>query len=167
MRPIHQLSSITENPFDTETLTENTFVTELNVIGKGGSWSVIGGTHTQSIIDRRKSIIHSGVITQLITNHRQMSLKADSFPFDKEQTQTLMLTSFVEAFLARNRNIGTTSILGSRRPNNSQLIAPRMHEDISVRDNVRSTVRNDVDIADKLDTTVDGLTTDERNTESA
>ena len=37
MRPIHQLSSITENPFDTETLTENPVVTELNVIGKGGS----------------------------------------------------------------------------------------------------------------------------------
>ena len=34
MRPIHQLSSITENPFDTETLTENPVVTELNVIGK-------------------------------------------------------------------------------------------------------------------------------------
>ena len=75
-----------------------------------------------------------------------------------------MLTSFVEAFLARNRNIGTTSILGSRRPNNSQLIAPRMHKDISGRDNVRSTVCNDVQIADNLDTPVDGLTTDDRNT---
>ena len=36
MRPIHQLSSITDNPFDTETLTENPVVTELNVIGQGG-----------------------------------------------------------------------------------------------------------------------------------
>ena len=42
-----------------------------------------------------------------------------------------------------------------------------MHEDISGRDNVWSTVRNDVQIADKLDTTVDGLTTDERNTASS
>ena len=78
-----------------------------------------------------------------------------------------MLTSFVEAFLARNRNIGTTSILGARRPNHGQIIAPRMHEDISGRDNVRSTVRNDVQIADKLDTTVEGFTTDERNTASS
>ena len=77
-----------------------------------------------------------------------------------------MLTSFVEAFLARNRNIRTTSILGARRPNHSRIIAPGMHEDISGRDNVRSTVRNDVRIADKLDTTVDGNTTDERNTSS-
>ena len=36
MRQIHQLSSITDNPFDTETLTENPVVTELNVIGQGG-----------------------------------------------------------------------------------------------------------------------------------
>ena len=57
MRLIHQLSSMTENPFNTETLTENPVVTELNVIGQGGSWAVIEGTHTQSIIDGRKGII--------------------------------------------------------------------------------------------------------------
>ena len=34
-RPIHQLLSLAENPFDTETLTENPVVTELNVIGQG------------------------------------------------------------------------------------------------------------------------------------
>ena len=88
-----------------------------------------------------------------------MSLKGDSFPFDKEKTQTLMLTSFVESVLARNRNIHKTSILGARRQNHSRIIAPGMHKDISGRDNVQSTVRNDAQIADKLDTTVDGLTT--------
>ena len=41
MRPIHKLSSITDNLFDTETLTENPVVTELNVIGQGGSRAVI------------------------------------------------------------------------------------------------------------------------------
>ena len=44
MRPIHQLSSITDNPFDTETLTENPVVMEINVIGQGGSRAVIRGT---------------------------------------------------------------------------------------------------------------------------
>ena len=78
-----------------------------------------------------------------------------------------MLTYFVEDFLARNRDIGTTSILGARRPNHSQILAPGMHEDISGRDNVQSTVRNDVREADKLNTTVDGLTTNERNMESS
>ena len=41
-----------------------------------------------------------------------------------------------------------------------------MHEDISGRDNVRSTVRNDVRIANKIYTNVEGFTTDERNTAS-
>ena len=34
--PIHQLSSISKNPFSTETFTENPVVTELNFIGQGG-----------------------------------------------------------------------------------------------------------------------------------
>ena len=75
-----------------------------------------------------------------------------------------MFTPFVGAFLARNRDIGTKCILGARRPNHCRIFAPGMQEDISGRDNVRNTVRNDVRIADKLDTTVDGLMTDERNT---
>ena len=62
--------AITDNPFDTETLTENPTVTELNVIGQGGSQAVIGGTHTESIIEGRKDIIHGDVITQMITNSR-------------------------------------------------------------------------------------------------
>ena len=41
-----------------------------------------------------------------------------------------------------------------------------MHEDISGRDNVRSSVRNDIHKADKLDTTVEVFTTNERNTAS-
>ena len=96
-----------------------------------------------------------------------MSLKGDHFPFDKEETLTLMLTYFVEAFLTRNQNIRTTSIVGARRPNHSRIFSPGMHEDISGGDNVRSTVRNDIRIADELDTTVEGFTTDERNTASS
>ena len=78
-----------------------------------------------------------------------------------------MLTSFVEDFLARNRNIRTTSIVGARRPNHSRIFPPGMHEDISGRDNVLSTVRNDARIVDKLDTSVEGFTTNERKTASS
>ena len=159
--------ALTENPYNTESLTESPIVTELSMIGQGGPRAVIGGTHTQSIIEGRKDIILGDVIAHMITNPRQVSLKGDSFPFDKEQAQTLMLTSVLEALLARNRNIGTTSILGARRTNQSQIFAPGMHTDIYGRDNVRSTVHNDVREADKLDTTVDGPTTDERNTASS
>ena len=168
MRPVvTEPLAITENSFNIEPLTENLIVTELNVIGQGGSRAAIGGTHTQSIIEGRKNIIHGDVITHMITNPRQISLKGDSFPFDPEQAQTLMLTSLIEALLARNRNIGTTSILGARRTNQSRIFAPGMHGDISGRDNARSTVRNDVREADKLNTNVDGPTTDERNTASS
>ena len=42
-----------------------------------------------------------------------------------------------------------------------------MHKDISGRDDVRSTVCNDVREADKLDTTIDGPTNDKRSTASS
>ena len=42
-----------------------------------------------------------------------------------------------------------------------------MNEDILSGNNVRSTVRSDVRIADKLDTTVEAFTTDKRNTASS
>ena len=84
MRPVvTEPLAITENPFNTELLTENPIVTELNVIGQGGSRAVIGGTHTQNIIEGRKDIIHGDVITHMITNPRQIYLKGDSFPFNK------------------------------------------------------------------------------------
>ena len=79
----------------------------------------------------------------------------------------LMLTSTIEAFLARNTNIGTTSILGASQTNQSRIFAPKMHGDISGRDNAQSNVRNDVRKADKLGTTVDRPTTDEWNTASS
>ena len=103
----------------------------------------------------------------MITNPRQISLKGDSFLFNKEQAQTLMLTSLLEALMARNWNIGTTSILGASRTNHSQIFAPGMHKDISGRDNVQITAHNDVREADKLDATVDGPTTNEQNTASS
>ena len=95
-----------------------------------------------------------------------MSIKGDSFTFDKEETPTLMLTSFVETFLTRNLHICTTSIVGARRPNHSRIFTPGMHKDISGGYNVRSNVCNDVQIADKLETTVESFMTDERITAS-
>ena len=78
-----------------------------------------------------------------------------------------MVTSLIEALLASNGNIRSASILGANRTNQIRIFAPGMHEDISGRDDVRSTVRNDVGETDKLDATVDGSTTNERNTASS
>ena len=103
----------------------------------------------------------------MLTNPTQVSLGSDYFTFDPEQAQTLMVTSLIESLLASNGNIRSASILGSSRTNQSRIFDPGMHEYISGRDNVRSTVHNDVREADKLDTTVDRSTTDERNTASS
>ena len=92
---------------------------------------------------------------------------SDSFPFDPDQAQTLMVVSLIDALLASNGNIRLASILVASRTNQSRIFAPGMHKDISGRDNVRSTVRNDVRKAGKLDTTVDRPTTDERNMASS
>ena len=99
----------------------------------------------------------------MITNPSEVSLKIGYFPFNPEQAQTLMVTSLIEALLASNGNIRSTSILGASRTNQSRIFDPGMHEDISGRDDVQSTVRNDVREADKLNTTVDGPTTNKRN----
>ena len=155
--------TITENPFNPETLTEDPVVTELDLIGQGGPRTVSRETHTQSIIGGREKIVHADFITHMLTNPTKVLLGSDSFLFDPEQAQTLMVTSLIEALLARNGNIRSTSILGASQTNQSRILAPGMHEDISGRDDVRNTVCNDVREADKLNTTVDGPSTNERN----
>ena len=156
--------TLAENPFNPEPLTENPVVIELNFIGQGRPPAVSRETHTQSIIEGRENIVHADVITHMLTNPTRVSLGSDSFPFDPEQAQTLMVTSLIEALLASNGNIRSTGILGASRANQSRIFPPGMHKDISGRDNFQSTVRNDVREVDKLDTTVDGSMTDERNT---
>ena len=83
MRPIHQISSIRRNPFSTEAL-KSPVVTELNLIGQGEPRAIESGIHTQSIIDGRNEIIQSDIMTHLFTDHIQMPLKSDSFPFHKK-----------------------------------------------------------------------------------
>ena len=97
----------------------------------------------------------------MLTNPEQMSLESDSFPFDPLQAKALMVTSLVESFLASNGNVRSASIIGASRPDQSRIFAPGMNEDISRRDDVQSTVRNDVGEADKLDTTIEQSSTDE------
>ena len=54
MRPIHQLSAISRNPFNKDAFLETLnlpVVTELNLIGQGNPWTIESGIDTQSIID--------------------------------------------------------------------------------------------------------------------
>ena len=59
------------------------------------------------------------------------------------------------------------NIIGASRPDQSRIIAPGTNEDISSRDDVRSTVRSDVGEADKLDAAVQRSSFDEWNTASS
>ena len=77
-----------------------------------------------------------------------------------------MFAPFIEAFLIGNRNVRTTGIVGTFRADHSRIISPRMHEDILCGNDLATTVRSDVGVIEKLDTTVEGLTTNKRNTES-
>ena len=99
----------------------------------------------------------------MLTNPTQVLLGSDSFPFDSEQAQTLMVASLIEALMASNGNIRSASILGASRTNQRRIFASGMHEDISGRDYVQSTIRNDVGEADNFDTTVDGSSTNKGN----
>ena len=78
-----------------------------------------------------------------------------------------MVTSLVESLLESNGNVRSTSIIGEIRPDQSRILTPGMNKDLSIRDDVGSTVRNDVGEADKLDATVEGYLTDEWNTTSS
>ena len=82
--------------------------------------------HTQSIIDRTAEVIQSDIMTDLVTDFNQMSLKSKSFPFHKTKSPTLMFAPFLEAFLTRNDHIRTTGIVETSRPNHSRIIAPGM-----------------------------------------
>ena len=76
------------------------------------------------------------------------------------------LSSFLEAFLTRNGHIHTTGIVVTSRPDNSRIIAPGMHEDILRGNDVTTTVRSEVRVMEKLDSTVEAFTSNEKNTES-
>ena len=133
MRLIHQLSAIIKNPFGTEAFIEalkGPVFTELNLIGQGNPRTIESGIHTQSIIDERNEIIQSDIMTHLVTDHSQMPLKSNSFPFHKKEASTLMFKPFIETSLTRNGHIRTAGIIGTSRPNHSRILTPGMNEDI-------------------------------------
>ena len=103
----------------------------------------------------------------MLTNPTQVSLGSNSLPFNPEQAKTLMVKSLAESLLASTGNIRLASIIGASRPDQSRIFAPGMNEDISSRDDIQSTVRNDVGKADKLDATIEGSLTNEWNTASS
>ena len=138
-------------------------VTGFGIIGKGGYRAVSGGSHTQIIVQGGESIICSNVITHVLTNAGELTLKSNSFTFDALKAETLMVAPLNEPFLESDGGVSLTSITGASRPDQSRIVAPGMNEDISSRNDVRSTVRSDVGEADKLDTAVQRSFSDKWN----
>ena len=64
-------------------------VTGFGIIGKGGSWAISGGSHTQSIIQGGENIIRSDVINHVLTNSGELTLECDSFTLDPLKAETL------------------------------------------------------------------------------
>ena len=137
-------------------------VTGLGIIGQGGPQAISRGSHTQSIIQGGENIVRSDVITHVLMNPRTYS-----FPFDPFKAQTLMVASLLKPFLISNGNVRSASIIGASHPDQSRIISPQMNKHISSRDDVRSTVRNDIGEADKLNAAVQRSLTDERNKASS
>ena len=93
------------NPFNKDAFLETLnipVVTELNLIGQGTPRTIESGIHTQSIVDRTAEVIQSDIMTHLVTDLNQMSLKSKYFPFHKTKSSRLMFAPFLEAFLTRN-----------------------------------------------------------------
>ena len=53
-------------------------LTGVGIIGQVGPRTISGGSHTQSIVQAGKSIIRSDVITHVLTNSSEVTLKNDS-----------------------------------------------------------------------------------------
>ena len=131
------------NPFNKDAFLETLnlpVVTELNLIGQGNPRTIESGIHTQSVIDRTTELVQSNIMTHLVTNHNQMSLKIKSLPFHKKEASKLMFAPFLESFLTRNGHIRTTGIIGTSRPDHSRILNPGMNEDILSGNNVTTTV---------------------------
>ena len=138
-------------------------LTGVGIIGLGGSRNISGRNHTQRIVQGGKSIICSDVITHVLTNSSEVTPESDSFTFDPLKAQTLMVAPLIVPFLTSDGDVRLTSVIGASGPDHSRIVAPGMNRDISIRDDVRSTVRSDVGKADKLDTAVQRSSSDKWN----
>ena len=135
-------------------------------MGQGTPRRIKSSIPTQTIVNRTDPIVQGDIMTNLVSDLNLMSLKITSFSFNKTKPSTLMFAPFLEAFLTGNRHVRTSGIVGTCRADHIRIISPRMHEDILRGNDMATTVRSDVGVMEKLDTTVDGLTNNKRNTES-
>ena len=88
-------------------------LTGVGIIGQTGPQTISGGSIYQSIIQGGKSIIHSNVITHVLTNSSKMTLNIDNFIFDLLKAQTLVIAPLTKPFLTSDRDVRSTSVIMS------------------------------------------------------
>ena len=112
------------------------------------------------------SIISSNVITHVLKNSSEMTLKSESFHFNPLKSQTLVIAPLTEPFLTSDRDVRASSEIEDIRPERGRIGTPFVIKEIWSRyDNF--SVRSDVGELDKLDTSVQRSSTDESNTASS
>ena len=154
------------NPFNKDAYLETLdlpVIAELNLIRDGTPRRIKRSIPTQTIVNRTSPEVQGDIMTNLVSQVKYMSLKSTSFPFNKKKPTTLMFTPFLEAILTGDQNIRTSRIIGTGRTDHSRIVYPRMHKDISRGKDLTTTVRGDVRVIEKLNTTVEGLTANKRN----
>ena len=141
-------------------------VTGSGMIGRKGYRAISGRNITQEI-PGRKVITHSNIITADIMDTSKVPPSGGgsvSFSIGEKQTKAFVFASLVKTLLDSNGHVRTTSVPIARRINKGRMLSPTIIENVPCRNDVKSTVLNNVRKLDELDTTVDGPTTNENDT---
>ena len=118
------------------------------------------------MIIRGTSIVSSNVITNVFTDSRKMILKSDSFILNLLNSKKLVIASQTEQFLSCDRNVRASSENEDSRIDYCRIGTPFVKKKIQSGDDNFS-VLSDVGKANKLDTSVQKFSTNERNTASS
>ena len=148
------------------TTSDDSVVTGVGIIGRGGPRDISGGSITQGMLHGGTSIISSNVIMHVLTESSKMILKSDSFPFNPLKSKRLVIALPTKPFLSCDRDVHTSSEIGDSRLDHGRIGTPFVNKNIWSGD-ANFSVRSDVGKADKIDTAVQRSSTDEMNTASS
>ena len=73
------------------TTSDDSVITGVGIIGRGGPRDISGVIITQGMIHRGTSIIISNIITHVLTDYSKMTLRSDLFPLNPLNTKTLLI----------------------------------------------------------------------------
>ena len=81
-----------------------------------------------------ESIINRNVITHVLTNSSEMTLKSDLFLFKSLKSQTLVIEPLTGPFLTSDRYVRASSEIEYSRPERGRIGTPFLNKEIWSRD---------------------------------